>query len=246
MSDHVQIDFKRRISEYAAGQPANAMPSKRETGELVTTGGTPAYPDNLPFGFACGWLSENKVARRVTKKAFADLTANINNSVTTVNLTLKPGFARPAVGAQFRIGTETFTINAVGANDAYTVAARSGSSAHTAGDDVTLVHGGPTNFAGVAVRNVALPGDNSPVDTYNDLDLVTVGSEGDWIVVTDKLVAFGDYVSVNVGSTAADYGKFSNTAEGTNYIGIPGAMFTWSGTINSVHLASLRLPKQPV
>ena len=241
---HIQTTYRLNLDELAAGQYANAMETKVESGILVT-GGTNSYPASLPFGFACGWLEENRCARNIVKNPIATLGADVNAAATTFQLDLLAGIPRPSVGSTIIIDGDESEITAVATGGNYTVARSSGATSHTSGDNVTMMNGGSSNFAGVAVRNVALPGNQNPVDTYNDVDHVSIGSEGDFVVVTTGAVSHGDRVSIYVGSTAADYGKFTNHGESSDYIGVPDAMFIKYKLTKNVHLAVLRLPKQP-
>lgn len=244
MPAHIQQTYRDGLNEIYAGMIANTMPCTRESGVLQTDGNR---PDSLPFGFACGWVDENQVARVIDRRPVSKLNAEINAAATS--LVLKsgefiPGHRHIAVGDYLILGTEWMLVTAAAAAGLTIVRGQYGSTAAThAADSPIFVVGGRTTFAGVAVKDVTIRADNTPGDTFNSGDHVPVGTSGDFVVVCDASVSRGDAVSINVGSTAADYGKFSNASpvhSSRKYIGLPGAVFmTDSQSVTAYSLGSV-------
>ena len=249
MAEFVQESYRLTLDQMAAGQIANAMTAKCESGIFKPESGDAQY---IPFGTATQWIADNEVKAGIAYAPIGRLTSGAGNT-GALAVGFLPGIPHPAVGSVVRVGSEEILVtssSSTGAVNGTRGYNSTTAATHASNAEVFLLNSGPTTFAGVAVRNVSLPGDNSPVDSYNDKDHVTVGSEGDFVVQTVAAVNDGDRVSVYVGSTAANYGKFTNNAADGDHIAIPGAVFkhidprsTVSGT--TTFLAVLRLPKQP-
>lgn len=260
MATSVQDNYRLKVNAFAAGQIADTAPCFRESGRLNTgTIDSIDQPDTLPFGFACGWTGENEVARYVRRNPIALLNATINSGATTVVLKageFRPGFRHVSVGEYIIIGTEWMLVTGVSASGLTVLRNQYSSGAATHNSDAEIyVPGGSTNFAGVAVKDITLPGRANDDDNYHSNDHVSVGSSGDFVVVCDAAVARGDQVSVNVSGTAADYGKFSNASPvhtSRGHIGIPGAVFMTASVSTTPYsggtaqnLAVMRLGTQP-
>ena len=256
MATYVQTDYRRVLNEWAPGQIASGKNVSIDSARFDASG---SLPDSVPFGYAVGWTGEQTVARSLARRPWALLKSQITNetAVEFKDNEWFPGTMHLAIGEYLIIGDEWMKVNAVRSTGVTVVRASYGSTqaTHAADAPIYRATGGLTTFAGVAVKNVALPGTNSPVDTYNANDIVSVGCMGEFIVVCENAVSRGDTVSINIGSTAANYGLFSNKAEvnsSRSYLGVPGAVYMedsrsitpYSGS-TAMNLAKLRLNSQP-
>ena len=118
-----ETEYRRVLNEYAAGQIANAKNVSVDSARFIGSGGTPAYPTSIPFGYAVGWVGDQQVARRVERKGWGLLNAGINTSVTTIpvkNAEWDPGLQALAIGEYLIIDDEWMKITAVHASG-YTV-----------------------------------------------------------------------------------------------------------------------------
>lgn len=132
---------------------------------------------------------------------------------------------------------------------------------HVCARSYTQASNALTNFAGVAVKNVALPGAGTQVqgaadgtervvDAYNLNDLVSIGSEGDFVVVCSADVTIRSRVLVSI--TGNNAGQFlTGTASATNPL-VPGAIFISDSEMVTPYsggaaqrLAVVRIRQQP-
>lgn len=251
----IQTSYPRGLEQYRVGQVANTLASKCESGILSTS-------TAVPFGRAVRWTGENAVTGGADRALYGLVNANINASVTSVVIKdQRPGvrdligtIANDVPGDRIVIGSEWMTVTGVSggrnANQTATIGRGQESTtaaSHNAGAVVKLVGREFADFAGVAVRDVTVHAANTPVDTYNQHDIVAVGSAGDFVVeiVASSGIKRGDGVSVYIGSTATNFGMFAKSDDSPDYVSLGNAVFVSDATTaGGKNVAVLRLTQQ--